>query len=66
MHGQLLSRLFRARDWTLAQMVQPIDARSDATADRGPLSRLIDLRKVHRQKIFVPGGQVATRGKYIS
>lgn len=51
----LMSRLFRAKDWTLAPMVQPIDARSTATEDRVPSSRLIDLRKVHHKKIFVQG-----------
>lgn len=55
MRRLLMSSLFRARDWTLAPMVQPIDARSTATEDRVPPSRLIDLRKVHQQKIFVPG-----------
>lgn len=50
-----MSWLVRARDWTLAPMVQPIDARSTATEDRVPSSRLIDLRKVHQEKISVQG-----------
>lgn len=36
-------------------MVQSIDARSAATADRVPSFRLIDLHKVLQQRIFVPG-----------